>query len=207
MNSYSSHSKLAAIKIAVDTRTTQMKLHVVIFALLPVRAVEASWDVVRQFSGLCVCTQVADALRLSGFDRRAAITGGALTALTLLPSDASAKYRPSLAEFKGYGSSPVVDDAKAQQSVQSGLSHAALVANSVKMREEMLGRKLTEDEVKEIDVRATLHLCAMLSTHIGNAPRAHRTRSPNSIRTPSDRQHRKDEICSGDHTAHRWKES
>jgi len=110
-----------------------MKLHVVIFALLP----------------------VADALRLSGFDRRAAITGGALTALTLLPSDASAKYRPSLAEFKGYGSSPVVDDAKAQQSVQSGLSHAALVANSVKMREEMLGRKLTEDEVKEIDDKIT----------------------------------------------------
>ena len=48
-----------------------------------------------------------DALRLpAGVTRRVAI-GGALVPALFLPSAAVAKYRPSLAEFKGYGSSPM----------------------------------------------------------------------------------------------------
>ena len=55
--------------------------------------------------------------------------------------------------MKGYGSSPMVDDANALQgnTVKTGLSHAELVANSCKQQEEMLGRKLTDEEVKAVD--------------------------------------------------------
>ena len=92
-----------------------------------------------------------DALRLpAGVTRRVAI-GGALVPALFLPSAAVAKYRPSLAEFKGYGSSPLLDEAGSAPA--TNLSHAQLVANSVKMQEDMLGRSLTEEEVAAIDVR------------------------------------------------------
>lgn len=123
-----------------------------------------------------------DALRLplptEGLTRR----GAALAAVStlLVPQVASAKYRPSLAEFKGYGNSPLLDEAKSE-GIQTNLSHAQLVANSVEMQEKMcgdscqnhsgtndpsmlsiaclacarhrLGRKLTEEEVAAIDAK------------------------------------------------------
>ena len=84
-------------------------------------------------------------------DRRAAVW--VLPAAVLAPQAASATYRPSLAEFKGYGSSPVVDDSKDPTPIKTELSHAQLVANSVRQQEEMLGRALTESEVAAIEAK------------------------------------------------------
>ena len=99
---------------------------------------------------LLVCLATATSLRLPAIaSRRAALGGGA--AALLLPLAAQAKYRPSLADFKGYGSSPYVDEANAGEGVKTDLSHAQLVANSVAMQEKMVGRKLTDEEVKVID--------------------------------------------------------
>ena len=94
------------------------------------------------------------ALRLpdaSVVTRRAAIGGALLPAL--FPQVAMAKYRPSLAEYKGLGSSPLLDEAGEASAPQTSLTHAQLVANSVKMQEDMLGRSLTTEEVDAIDVR------------------------------------------------------
>ena len=82
-------------------------------------------------SGLCAC----DALRIDagkGVSRRAAIGGAIIPALFVSP--AFAKYRPSLAEMKGFGSSPVVDEMKEAQPVKTELTHAQLVANSCEMQ-------------------------------------------------------------------------
>jgi len=101
-------------------------------------------------SGLCAC----DALRIDagkGVSRRAAIGGAILPALFVSP--AFAKYRPSLAEMKGFGSSPVVDEMKEAQPVKTELTHAQLVANSCEMQKKLLGRDLTESEVAEIDAK------------------------------------------------------
>ena len=98
-----------------------------------------------------------DALRLpttGPVTRRTAI---ALPAL-FVPHAAMAKYRPSLAEFKGYGGSPILDEQGEPAGVATGLSHAQLVANSVAMQEKQYGRKLSDDEVAEIDVRWPLPL-------------------------------------------------
>jgi len=81
--------------------------------------------------GLCAC----DALRIDagkGVSRRAAIGGAIIPALFVSP--AFAKYRPSLAEMKGFGSSPVVDEMKEAQPVKTELTHAQLVANSCEMQ-------------------------------------------------------------------------
>jgi len=72
-------------------------------------------------------------------------------ALLVGPELASAAYRPSLAEFKGYGGSPVIDEMN-EAKVSTELSFAQLLANSIKMKEEALRRPLTEDEIKELEV-------------------------------------------------------
>ena len=53
--------------------------------------------------------------------------------------------------MKGMGGSPVVDQMKEQTAVQTSLSFAELLANSKKMKEEMLGRPLEESELKELE--------------------------------------------------------
>ena len=83
------------------------------------------------FLGLCAC----DALRIDAgksVSRRAAIGGAILPALFVAP--AFAKYRPSLAEMKGFGSSPIVDEMKEAQPVKTELTHAQLVSNSCEMQ-------------------------------------------------------------------------
>ena len=74
-----------------------------------------------------------------------------MPALLVGPELASAAYRPSLAEFKGYGGSPVIDEMN-EAKVSTELSFAQLLANSIKMKEEALRRPLTEDEIKELEV-------------------------------------------------------
>jgi len=86
------------------------------------------------------------------FGRRAAL---AAAAVALTPQLASAKYRPTLADSKGFGNSPYTEAVDAQKTVQSSLSHAQLVANSKKMQEEMIGRSLDEDEMKELEAKIT----------------------------------------------------
>ena len=102
---------------------------------------------------LALVITTTSALRLPTMDaktsRRAAL-GSALPAL-MLPLAASAKYRPSLAEFKGYGGSPILDETKNVDAVKTDLSHAQLVANSCAMQQKMLGRELTVEEVQAID--------------------------------------------------------
>jgi len=78
--------------------------------------------------------------------RRLAV-GALFAAPFAAPQLASAAYRPSLAEFKGYGSSPVVDEKEAPK---TDLSFAELVANSIKMQEDMLGRPLDDAEKASI---------------------------------------------------------
>ena len=80
---------------------------------------------------LALVITTTSALRLPTMDaktsRRAAL-GSALPAL-MLPLAASAKYRPSLAEFKGYGGSPILDETKNVDAVKTDPSHAQLAAN------------------------------------------------------------------------------
>ena len=103
---------------------------------------------------LALVITTTSALRLPTMDaktsRRAAL-GSALPAALMLPLAASAKYRPSLAEFKGYGGSPILDETKNVDAVKTDLSHAQLVANSCAMQQKMLGRELTVEEVQAID--------------------------------------------------------
>lgn len=69
------------------------------------------------------------------------------------PQLASAKYRPSLAEQKGFGNSPYDDAVKGSKVIETGLTRAELVANSKKMQEETLGRPLDQDELKELEAK------------------------------------------------------
>jgi len=95
----------------------------------------------------------ASALRLPPAkieSRRAAV--GVLLPLFVAPQLASAKYRPSLAESKGLGNSPIVDAAR-EGSANTDLSFAQLVANSKKMQENMLGRPLTDDELATLEAK------------------------------------------------------
>jgi len=79
--------------------------------------------------------------------RRAAL---ALPVACALPLAAEAKYRASLAEMKGYGGSPVVDQMKESSTVSTALSFEQLVNNSKKQQEEMLGREMNEEELKAL---------------------------------------------------------
>ena len=83
--------------------------------------------------------------------RRAALAQGAACGLALCsPALASAvSYRPSLAEFKGQGSSPYLDEQK-EGSVQTTLTLQQLVENSARDKMKMLGRELTEEEFREL---------------------------------------------------------
>ena len=95
----------------------------------------------------------ADALKLpnSKISRRAISFGTSALLPAVFISPVAAKYRPSLAEMKGYGGSPVVDEMNdTVGTVKTDLSFAQLVANSVKMQEQQYGRPLTEDEREEI---------------------------------------------------------
>merc|ERR1711956_72296 len=83
--------------------------------------------------------------------RRAAVC--LLPACLLAPTMAEAKYRPSLSEMKGYGSSPVVDKMNEEKQVASSLSFAQLVQNSKNSEERMLGRKLTDLEIVELEAK------------------------------------------------------
>jgi len=82
--------------------------------------------------------------------RRAAVC--LVPACLFAPQMAEAKYRASLSEMKGYGSSPLVDKMNEEKMVSSSLSFAQLVKNSQTSEEKMLGRPLTELEVKELEV-------------------------------------------------------
>merc|ERR1719272_966580 len=82
--------------------------------------------------------------------RRAAVC---LLPALLAPTMAEAKYRPSLSEMKGYGSSPVVDKMNEEKQVASSLSFAQLVQNSKNSEEKMLGRKLTDLEIVELEAK------------------------------------------------------
>lgn len=55
--------------------------------------------------------------------------------------------------MKGYGSSPYSEAVEDSKTIETNLSHAQLVANSKKAQEEMLGRPLDEDELKELDAK------------------------------------------------------
>lgn len=74
-----------------------------------------------------------------------------LPASVFMPSVAIAKYRPSLAEMKGYGNSPIVDEMRDNKAAQTSLSFAQLVANSKKMQEDQSGRPMTEEELKILE--------------------------------------------------------
>lgn len=119
---------------------------------------------VGRFCFIALLALAADALRVpsagptgtTGRRAAAAQLGGALLFLTAnAPAPASAKYRPSLAEFKGQGSSPLLDELGEPTAPKTSLSHAELVANTVNTQEKALGRKLAEDEIKAIDAKIT----------------------------------------------------
>ena len=63
------------------------------------------------------------------------VAGSAISGLIpviLWPGVASAKYRPSLAESKGWGSSPVVDSANEPQAVSTLLSKAGVGMDAIR---------------------------------------------------------------------------
>ena len=98
--------------------------------------------------------------------RRAAIC--LLPACLLAPQLAEAKYRPSLSEMKGYGSSPVVDKMNEEKQVATTLSFAQLVANSKSSQEKMMGRSLSDEEMTELQA----HLAPKPATAITAATAA-----------------------------------
>ena len=66
-------------------------------------------------------------LSTQAIGRRAAL--GLLPAAALVPAVASAKYRPSLAEMKGYGSSPVVGNHQRSSNPEAGAHAIWLIAH------------------------------------------------------------------------------
>ena len=101
--------------------------------------------------------------------RRAAVC--LLPACLFAPQMAEAKYRASLSEMKGYGSSPLVDKMNEEKMVASSLSFAQLVKNSQTSEEKMLGRPLTELEVKELEVPPATPSLTQPATSSSRRPR------------------------------------